>query len=228
MKRFQDWPNALRVLVFLIPILVIFWGSMVIFGDATFKFFEWNSASWQAVATALTGTALGIFALLTLRVQSQQSEMIKLETQIQFDPRLYGYQHSVRSHDWYYFWEIGLINYSRVPIIIREATVTAVIHDGDNDLPLNGVADYIRVKELLSGTLLGDLSQNFVIQPGAHLIVEIRVEHTTWEKTHESIVQHRLTHPLTGVLSLGYWNGIRHQQLVIRTEERLINPNLVN
>ena len=60
-----------------ITILVIVWCVVAISGPGTFAFWQWTSASWQAVATAATGVLLAVFASLTWSVQSGQMELMR-------------------------------------------------------------------------------------------------------------------------------------------------------
>lgn len=66
--------RAALLIFVLSTLLVLFglWAIIAIYGGGTWEIWEWNESSWQAIATGLTGLALGLFAYLTWHSQHVQ------------------------------------------------------------------------------------------------------------------------------------------------------------
>ncbi len=51
---------------------------VIVLGDGVLKPWLWEAQVWQAVATALTGLALAVFASLTWSVQMRQTRVLRI------------------------------------------------------------------------------------------------------------------------------------------------------
>jgi len=65
------------VLVVGLSLLVVVWVTVIALGDGVLKPWLWEAQVWQAVATALTGLALAVFASLTWFVQMRQTTLVR-------------------------------------------------------------------------------------------------------------------------------------------------------
>ena len=66
------------VLVVGLSLLVVVWVTVIVLGDGILKPWLWEAQVWQAVATALTGLALAVFASLTWAVQMGQTKVLRI------------------------------------------------------------------------------------------------------------------------------------------------------
>jgi len=66
------------VLVVGLSLIVVVWVTVIALGDGVLKPWLWEVQVWQAVATALTGLALAVFASLTWSVQMRQTKVLRI------------------------------------------------------------------------------------------------------------------------------------------------------
>ena len=62
-------------------VIVVVWYVVAVPGPGTFAFWTWTAQSWQAVATAIAGWLLAVFAALTWAVQKDQATLMVRQEQ---------------------------------------------------------------------------------------------------------------------------------------------------
>jgi len=64
------------ILIILVVLLLGLWALIACLGPGTWRFWNWDAQSWEAVGTGLGGTALTIFAFFAFKIQDQQRQLL--------------------------------------------------------------------------------------------------------------------------------------------------------